>query len=65
MGVRHMRVVRLTVVGERVTDVRLSFRGCDAISIIFGVFLNGRGQIELRNPQLDPHPQATGDARYT
>ena len=28
----------------------------DAISIIFGVFLNGRGQIELRNPQLDPHP---------
>ena len=27
-----------------------------AISIIFGVFLNGRGQIELRNPQLDPHP---------
>ena len=31
----------------------------DAINIIFGVFLNGRGQIELRNPQLDPHP-ATG-----
>ena len=28
----------------------------DAISIIFGFFLNGRGQIELRNPQLDPHP---------
>ncbi len=28
----------------------------DAISITFGVFLNGRGQIELRNPQLDPHP---------
>jgi RNA polymerase sigma-70 factor (ECF subfamily) len=28
----------------------------DAISIIFGVFLNGRGQIELRNPQLDPDP---------
>ncbi|MGH3287780.1 MAG: hypothetical protein ACRDPD_24295, partial [Streptosporangiaceae bacterium] len=28
----------------------------DAISIIFGVFLNGPGQIELRNPQLDPHP---------
>jgi len=28
----------------------------DAISIIFGVFLNGRGQIELRNPELDPHP---------
>ena len=27
----------------------------DAISIIFGVFLNGRGQIELRNPQLDPY----------
>jgi hypothetical protein len=27
-----------------------------ATSIIFGVFLNGRGQIELRNPQLDPHP---------
>jgi RNA polymerase sigma-70 factor, ECF subfamily len=25
----------------------------DAISIIFGVFLNGRGQIELRNPQLE------------
>jgi bifunctional DNase/RNase len=31
----------------------------DATIIIFGVFLNGRGQIELRNPQLDPHP-ATG-----
>ena len=28
----------------------------DAISIIFGFFLNGGGQIELRNPQLDPHP---------
>ncbi len=28
----------------------------DAISIIFGVFLNGRGQIELRNPRLDPQP---------
>jgi len=25
----------------------------DAISIIFGVFLDGRGQIELRNPRLD------------
>jgi hypothetical protein len=37
----------------------------DAISIIFGVFLNGRGQIELRNPQLDPHPPATGGARCT
>ena len=31
----------------------------DANYIFFGVFLNGRGQIELRNPQLDPHP-ATG-----
>ncbi len=31
----------------------------DAISIIFGVFLNGRGQVELRNLQLQPHP-ATG-----
>ncbi|MGC1289390.1 MAG: hypothetical protein WA895_41255, partial [Streptosporangiaceae bacterium] len=31
----------------------------DASLIIFGVFLNGRGQIELRSPQLDPHP-ATG-----
>jgi RNA polymerase sigma-70 factor (ECF subfamily) len=29
----------------------------DAISIIFGVFLNGRGQVELGNPQLDRvHP---------
>jgi RNA polymerase sigma-70 factor (ECF subfamily) len=28
----------------------------DAISIVFGVFLNGRGQIELRDPRLDPHP---------
>jgi hypothetical protein len=28
----------------------------DAISIIFGVFLNGRGQIELRDPRLDPDP---------
>ena len=27
----------------------------DASLIIFGVFLNGRGQIELRNPQLEPH----------
>jgi erythromycin esterase len=27
----------------------------DAINIIFGVFLNGRGQIELRNPELEPH----------
>jgi RNA polymerase sigma factor (sigma-70 family) len=26
----------------------------DASLIIFGVFLNGRGQIELRSPQLDP-----------
>ncbi len=31
----------------------------DANLIIFGVFLNGRGQVELRNPQLVPHP-ATG-----
>jgi hypothetical protein len=31
----------------------------DAISVIFGVFLNGAGQIELRNAQLEPHP-ATG-----
>ncbi len=31
----------------------------DASLIIFGVFLNDRGQIELRNPQLEPHP-ATG-----
>jgi hypothetical protein len=28
----------------------------DANYIFFGVFLNGRGQIELRNPELDPHP---------
>src|SRR5580700_5572208 len=28
----------------------------DANYIFFGVFLNGRGQIELRNPQLTPHP---------
>jgi RNA polymerase sigma factor (sigma-70 family) len=28
----------------------------DANLIIFGVFLNGRGQIELRNPELEPHP---------
>jgi RNA polymerase sigma factor (sigma-70 family) len=28
----------------------------EAISIIFGFFLNGPGQIELRNPQLDPQP---------
>jgi RNA polymerase sigma-70 factor (ECF subfamily) len=26
----------------------------DASLIIFGVFLNGRGQIELRNPELEP-----------
>jgi RNA polymerase sigma factor (sigma-70 family) len=32
----------------------------DAISIIFGVFLNGRGQIELRNPQLESHPAPGG-----
>ena len=28
----------------------------DANYIFFGVFLNGRGQIELRNPELEPHP---------
>jgi RNA polymerase sigma factor (sigma-70 family) len=28
----------------------------DANYIFFGVFLNGPGQIELRNPQLEPHP---------
>ena len=28
----------------------------DASLVVFGVFLNGRGQIELRNPQLDPNP---------
>ena len=28
----------------------------DASLIIFGVFVNGRGQIELRNPELEPHP---------
>jgi hypothetical protein len=28
----------------------------DANLIIFGVYLNGPGQIELRNPQLEPHP---------
>ncbi len=28
----------------------------DANLIIFGVFLNGPGQIELRNPQLEQHP---------
>ena len=28
----------------------------DANYIFFGVFLNGRGQIELRNPELTPHP---------
>jgi hypothetical protein len=32
----------------------------DANLIIFGVFLNGRGQIELRDPQLIPHPAADG-----
>lgn len=32
----------------------------DAISIIFGVYLNGRSQIELRNPALIRHAQ--GDA---
>ena len=34
----------------------------DAISIIFGFFLNGRAQIELRNPRLDPHPGAIQQA---
>ena len=28
----------------------------DASLIIFGVFLNGCGQVELRNPQLDSQP---------
>ena len=28
----------------------------DAINIIFGVSLNGRGQIEFRNPELEPDP---------
>ncbi len=32
----------------------------DAISIIFGVFLNGRGQVEFRDPQLNPHPPGNG-----
>ena len=27
----------------------------DAGIIRFGVFLNGRGQVEFRNPQLEPH----------
>jgi hypothetical protein len=27
----------------------------DASLIRFGVFLNGHGQVELRNPQLEPH----------
>jgi len=27
----------------------------DASLVIFGVFLNGRGQIALRNPELEPH----------
>ena len=26
----------------------------DANNIIFGIFLNGGGKIELRNPQLEP-----------
>ena len=30
----------------------------DANLIGFGVFLNGRGQVELRNPQLEPHQKA-------
>jgi Domain of unknown function (DUF151) len=30
----------------------------DASLIIFGVFLNGRGQLELRDPQLGPQPEA-------
>ena len=29
----------------------------NAISITFGVFLNGRGQIELRTPELEPGPR--------
>jgi len=28
----------------------------DANFIFFGVFLNGRGQLGLRNPELEPHP---------
>jgi hypothetical protein len=28
----------------------------DASLIRFGVFLNGRGQVELRHPELAPHP---------
>jgi len=35
----------------------------DAISIIFGVFLNGGRQIELRNAELDPHPAPNGSGR--
>ncbi len=30
----------------------------DASLLIFGVFLNGRGQLELRDPQLGPQPEA-------
>jgi bifunctional DNase/RNase len=29
----------------------------DANYIFFGVFLTGRGQVEFRNPQLEPHPE--------
>ena len=37
----------------------------DANYIFFGVFLNGRGQIELRNPELEPHPADSRDAAKT
>jgi hypothetical protein len=30
----------------------------DASLLLFGVFLNGRGQLELRDPQLGPQPEA-------
>jgi len=28
----------------------------DATGIIFGVFPDGRGRVELRNPEPEPHP---------
>jgi hypothetical protein len=29
----------------------------DANYIFFGVFMTGRGKIELRNPRLEPYPE--------
>ncbi len=59
-GVLQETAARLLhAAGVRVTAVDIEVTAQippDANRIIFGVFLTGRGQVELRNPELEPHP---------